>query len=707
LCIAFYYYLCRFKGEIYPLIVVENAVADEQRLATLMSSSGRISYSPSTFLRFWEPKFCTNHEKDQVQDLLRVFSKDMQNLLSAHKSALKEHTTRIIGRKGFIYEEDLVNAMLSEEQNSVELAFAVHKFLFEGRDHWIKDSQWALSGNRAGPYIPRPQWQMELLSEARNAMKSIDLESFKERVKSAKPGGFRCLNRGDELILNCLRLYADDFYVNAGNALVKNPFKDIVSEAFLGVAIIDSQSQARALLNRLLGPSNGTIFAIDNLSSKPLMNSYISSNSDLLSEDSAVPTRSDCSDFGVVDFGDLQVLLIDPEGTVEVDDGISCEEIPGRPEEVALHVHVANPSGFIDDAIEGEACRRAGSLYLPEFKVPMLPSNIIKSSTLKLSDSERSCVVSTLTFSCRVDLRSGNVYDHQIRRGLIKNLKHMTYEQADSLENDPQIELIKRVFRAHLKFREAKGHVNVSFPRATPHLDREKRKISIISSVEHSSVMREAVAEAMIIAGRVAGEYMCERSILGPFRNHPGFTQPCDHGSPMTLLQKYKLIKTLPNASIDCVARPHVSMGLDAYVKVTSPLRRYLDLVSHAILLKGEVNASSKYGKEWFHRHLGPIHRQELYNKRLSSAVNRFWIEKFLWQEGADKVWTLVPLERIKNDSTGSLWTVHVEQVATNFICQLNNVAKSQNDNNDLIGSPINARLIGSSSDSLLTFERM
>jgi len=700
-------------------VIIENSVADEQRLASLMSSSGRISYSSANFLRFWHPKFCSNpeelKEKEALQDSLRVLSKNMQSILVAHKPAMKEYTKRILGRKGFIYEEDLLNAMKNETYNSMseelEHAFAVHKFLFEGTE-WIKDSQWALSSNGAGPYLMRPQWQLDLLMETRNALKSIDLESFRNRVKTCKRGAFKCHDRGDELILNCLRLFADDFYINAGNAsLSKNPFKELVNEVFLGVAIVDSQSHARDLLNRLLGESNGTRFAIETATSRPFMNSYIS-NSDLLTDANIAVNASSGfkeSHLKVHDFSDLPVWLIDPKGTVEVDDGISVEVIPGRPNEVILHVHVADPSEFITEAIEGEAFRRAGSLYLPEVKVPMLPSIITNMSTLKYNDTDditTKASKSTLTFTCRVDLTNGSIHDHQIRRGFIRNLKHLTYEEADGLEGTvPQLQLIKRAYEAHLKHRQANGHVIFSFPKGSPFLDRENKRI-LVDLHDSVGFMKEAVAEMMIIAGRIAGEYLVEHGLAAPFRNHPGFTNSVTinnyinannaNNGPLTLLQKYELVRALPVASVDSIARRHESMGLDSYVKVTSPLRRYLDLVTHSIL---KEESKTKYGNTWFTQNLHEIHRQELYNKRLSSAVNRFWIEKYLWQEeqeDKERIWSLVPLERLKE----GLWTVHVEQVATNFICQLN-------DSGIELGCPIRAKLIGNPADSLLRFERL
>ena len=87
-------------------------------------------------------------------------------------------------------------------------------------------------------------------------------------------------------------------------------------------------------------------------------------------------------------------------------------------------------------------------------------------------------------------------------------------------------------------------------------------------------------------------------------------------------------------------------MGLEAYVKVTSPLRRFLDLITHKIIKHND----SVYDADWFKDNLRALRRQEVYNKKVSMAVNRYWIERFLFQEQSNCAisWTLTVLEKSK-----------------------------------------------------------
>lgn len=660
-------------------------MADEQKLVTLMSSSGRISYGSSNFLRFWYPGFIEDkgmlQAKDRLQGKMRTFSREMIQILEANKEIFDEIILEILKKDGIIYEEDLIKQVFKEQ--SVEGSFAVHKYLFEGDGglggQWIKDGQWTLSRTSSGPYILRPKWQLELIYETEEAINNFqDLEQFRRRAKESldKRESFKTVSRFDKLILKCLKAFSDEFYVNA--AAIKNPFKKLVTEAFLGVAIVDSQSQAKLLLSKLEESS----FI---LKSKPLINSYI--NERIEAKDERVKDFNATTACDLHDFGDLPVYLIDPIGTIEVDDGISVERTQSN-SIVILHVHVADPSDLVTGKLEEQAKFKGETIYLPEIKIPMLSESITSMTTLK------SRGVRTLTFSCEINLETGDLKDHKIRRGIINNLKHFTYEEAELIKDDPDLDLMKLIRKAHLKYRDSNGHLNFSFPRGLAQLDIENERINV--KLDDNLLMKKVVAESMIIAGRIAGEYLKERKLHGPFRNHTITNDINNYDiESKSLLEKYEILKVIQSASVDLIPKRHASMGLEAYVKVTSPLRRYLDLVTHKIL-KGE--GASIYGKEWFKNNLESIHRQELYNKKLVASANRFWIEKFIWQQekdNFDQIWTLTPLEKIKD----GLWMVHINEVANNFMVSIKCGDKVH------LGEDIKSKIIGKSYETLFKFE--
>ena len=394
---------------------MENSVAEGQRMSALISASGRISYSSPSFLRFHKSSFIEDlsalETKDKLKGKLKAFSLEMTNILEKHRGDLINSTENILKSKGFVYEEDLVKEIFRD--GNVAAKFAVHKFLYEGNG-WIKDGQWNLTTNGAGPYTLRAKWQNDLLAEAHSFNEGCDIEIFREKVKDVLANGkcFRIESPIDSTILRSLQCYADEFYVNA--LVNNNPFKEIVSEAFLGIFIIDSQTQARELLSKL-----GVKGTFDY--SKPLLNSHKSTSGSYDLNKFNIHKETLPCNLEMIDFGQLPVYLVDPIGTVEIDDGISVE-YPNT-----LHVHVADPSDYVNGELENDAMSRAGSIYLPETKIPMLSKRITQMATLKHSG------IGTMTFSCKVDLVTGELTDHKIRKGIINNLKHYTHEEAENV----------------------------------------------------------------------------------------------------------------------------------------------------------------------------------------------------------------------------------------------------------------------------------
>jgi hypothetical protein len=97
----------------------------------------------------------------------------------------------------------------------------------------------------------------------------------------------------------------------------------------------------------------------------------------------------------------------------------------------------------------------------------------------------------------------------------------------------------------------------------------------------------------MIVAGQTAAEYARSNKVPIPFRvQHPP-TEGHIHRPPLKLLRGLSadeaaayIVRAMQQAAsqqpafMDSAPRPHFSIGLDAYAQVTSPIRRYPDLLA-------------------------------------------------------------------------------------------------------------------------------
>ena len=90
---------------------------------------------------------------------------------------------------------------------------------------------------------------------------------------------------------------------------------------------------------------------------------------------------------------------------------------------------------------------------------------------------------------------------------------------------------------------------------------------------------RSMVQEAMIAAGEAAARFALEHGIPLPFATHDAPDEA--PGNPTTLSAMFAVRRTLKRGQYRAAPAPHAGLGLPAYTQVTSPLRRYLDLVAH------------------------------------------------------------------------------------------------------------------------------
>ncbi|KAL1855069.1 3'-5' RNA exonuclease complex component [Paecilomyces lecythidis] len=335
------------------------------------------------------------------------------------------------------------------------------------------------------------------------------------------------------------------------------------------------------------------------------------------------------------DFGDLPVYCVDDAGAEEIDDGVSLERVAGSEDTFWIRIHVANPSAFIppDHIITKYASSRYQSLYVPERTYPMLPKSVTQ-DYFSLAPGRP-----TLTFSAKMNT-NGDILDTNVTSGYIRNVINITHDDLRKLFNDDvqrswenltvggefpkhsrqelrqtMSQEDKTTFHAlrqlMLAFREQRlkrGAIDWPAPVETavsvfagnkpmpPHkLSVEEGRYFLGDPVIQMQyrrfdpyevadlTKRNLISTLMNLGCWIAGRWLADRNIPAVFDGtwyHPeypkltrenifeyGGTKWLDLGAP----------KGVSSSSVI----PHVPLGLDAYVKTTSPLRRYVDLLAH------------------------------------------------------------------------------------------------------------------------------
>ncbi len=340
------------------------------------------------------------------------------------------------------------------------------------------------------------------------------------------------------------------------------------------------------------------------------------------------PPDPDCER---LDLTHLKVYTVDDESTREIDDGLSIEFLPDGQQR--LWIHIADPTRWLSpgDELDLEARRRCTTLYLPTGMVPMFPPELA-TGPMSLNQGN---VCTALSFGVVLD-PDGAVADYQIRASLVKPTYRLTYNDVDEMLElgiaaEPELEAIAQSAQRRSRWRQSQGAISIHMPESSIKVEEDEITISVLDD----SLARTMVAEMMILAGEVAGRYGEAHQLPLPFR---GQSQP-------ELPSEEELLKLQPGPVRDCAIRRcmprsevsitpsrHASLGLDTYTQVTSPIRRYADLLAHFQLkahLRGE-----------------PLPFSVEATQELIQAVSNTTYEATLVERQTNRYWSLEYLRR-------------------------------------------------------------
>ncbi|MGF1458471.1 MAG: ribonuclease catalytic domain-containing protein [Leptolyngbyaceae cyanobacterium] len=285
-----------------------------------------------------------------------------------------------------------------------------------------------------------------------------------------------------------------------------------------------------------------------------------------------------------LDLTRLKTYTIDDESTREIDDALSVETMAdGRQ---CLWVHIADPTRWLlpGDDLDLEARRRCTTIYLPTGMVPMFPLELA-TGPMSLIQGEVHCA---LSFGV-VLTSEGAIAEYQIAASLVKPTYRLTYEDVDEMLNldlqaEPELLAIAHWAKVREQWRGQQGAINIHMPETSIQVSQDDETAAIDIKVLDDSPARELVAEMMILAGEVAARYGQDHALAMPFRSQPQPELPPDEELmqlPSALVRYSAIRRCMPRSEMGITPARHATLGLDGYSQVTSPIRRYTDLLAH------------------------------------------------------------------------------------------------------------------------------
>ncbi|MDC8784207.1 ribonuclease catalytic domain-containing protein [Roseateles koreensis] len=327
-----------------------------------------------------------------------------------------------------------------------------------------------------------------------------------------------------------------------------------------------------------------------------------------------------------------QAFSIDDSATTEIDDALSVQGLGTGT--VVFGVHIAAPGLAIqpDSAVDKVARERLSTVYMPGWKLTMLPDEVVQAYTLI---EGRDCPAVSIYFTLDEATLAVQSSETRLERVAIKaNLRHdkldgviteatLTGEAAADYGFAPELAFTFRLAKALKAQREVVRGKPENFNRPDYNFrldsngEREPngREIVSISTRVRGSPLDLIVAEAMILANSTWGGWLNDLGLPGIYRSQASMA---------------------PGIKVRMGTRalPHAGMGVAQYTWATSPLRRYVDLVN-----QWQIIACAKNGRTA--ALVAPFKPKDAQLFSIISGFDAAYTAYNGFQNGIERFWTL------------------------------------------------------------------
>jgi exoribonuclease-2 len=255
-----------------------------------------------------------------------------------------------------------------------------------------------------------------------------------------------------------------------------------------------------------------------------------------------------------------QVFSLDDIGTTEIDDAFSLTRVSD--EELRIGIHIAAPAlGFAPgSALDAIARERLSTAYMPGLKFTMLPEDVVGRLSLD-AGCERPAVSLYLNVSAR-DLAVRGRHTRLERVRVAANLRHTELEalnaefEAGRAAGLPFEEELRTLWRLALALEERRGKPSVNVGMVDYVFRVDAGRVTI-EPRRRGSPLDKLVSELMILANSTWGEFLAEHDVAAIYR-----------------------VQSSGKVRMSVHPEAHDALGVTCYAWMSSPLRRYVDLVN-------------------------------------------------------------------------------------------------------------------------------
>lgn len=375
------------------------------------------------------------------------------------------------------------------------------------------------------------------------------------------------------------------------------------------------------------------------------------------------------------------IYCIDSENPLEIDDGVAVKRL--NEDEFLVSTFIADPASYLDPSslVARIAFERGLTLYLPDLagidSVTLLPQEF--GQTIQLGKQGK--VTRVLKISFKYNIKSRKITElgdsEAVTFGIAKNFVKIDYASVNKILADDKdsTEILKLKATENLSSEKIKQDLK-DLSIVSSHLNKAavengrvslfdqinvKKEIENISENENKQILltfkdvynddttlnaigegarsEQLVSEIMVMANHLAGNFCQKNKIPAlfkvqlPLQMSPEvskFSQEItakrnSSFKELTLYQEY-----LTKSTIAPFAAKHEFLNIDNYATVTSPLRRFWDLVNHWQLHSYICEGKPRFTKDQINYLALQLKYKDELNTKISNKVLGFYTFKAL-----------------------------------------------------------------------------
>ena len=257
---------------------------------------------------------------------------------------------------------------------------------------------------------------------------------------------------------------------------------------------------------------------------------------------------------------DAVAFSLDDIGTTEIDDAFSVSRV--GEDELRIGIHIAAPGlAFAPgSALDAIARERLSTAYMPGRKFTMLPEDVVGPMSLDAGE-ERAAVSLYLVVGAKdFSLRGRHTKLERVK--VAANLRHAEHDalnaafEAGSKSGLLFEEELRTLWQLALALEQRRGKPSVNASNLDYLFQVNEGRVTI-EARKRGAPLDKLVSELMIFANTTWGEMLAEKDVAGIYR-----------------------VQSSGKVRLSVHAEAHEGLGVATYAWMTSPLRRYVDLIN-------------------------------------------------------------------------------------------------------------------------------